>query len=83
MSQGLPSAEGSLPIHGEAGEQVDLENSRAFAMVDHQIAHVFCQGQDAAEEAAEVLGISLATVEREWRAARAWLLCELEGRARG
>jgi RNA polymerase sigma factor (TIGR02999 family) len=29
------------------------------------------------EETAEVLGISTATVEREWRAARAWLQTEL------
>jgi len=30
------------------------------------------------EEAAAVLGVSSATVKREWRAARAWLRCELE-----
>jgi RNA polymerase sigma factor (TIGR02999 family) len=29
-------------------------------------------------EIAEVLGVSLPTVRRDWRAARAWLLCELE-----
>jgi RNA polymerase sigma factor (sigma-70 family) len=29
------------------------------------------------EEIAEVTGISTATVEREWRSARAWLRCEL------
>jgi len=29
------------------------------------------------EEAAEVTGISTATVEREWRVARAWLRAEL------
>lgn len=31
-------------------------------------------------ETAEVLGISTATVKREWRSARAWLLLELRGR---
>jgi RNA polymerase sigma factor (TIGR02999 family) len=31
------------------------------------------------EEAAEVLGVSLATVKRDWRMARAWLLAELSG----
>jgi RNA polymerase sigma-70 factor (ECF subfamily) len=31
------------------------------------------------EEIAEVVGISTATVEREWRAARAWLSDELSG----
>jgi hypothetical protein len=40
---------------GESGQRVDLENSRAFAMVDHQIAHVFCQGEDAAAEAGQAL----------------------------
>ena len=30
------------------------------------------------EAAAESLGISPATVKREWNFARAWLLCELE-----
>jgi RNA polymerase sigma-70 factor (ECF subfamily) len=29
------------------------------------------------EETAEVLGVGTATVEREWRMARAWLLKEL------
>lgn len=32
-----------------------------------------------AEEAAEVLGISLRTVQREWDLARAWLFRELRG----
>jgi RNA polymerase sigma factor (TIGR02999 family) len=31
----------------------------------------------SAEEAAQVLGISVATIEREWRAARAWLYAAL------
>ena len=31
------------------------------------------------EESAEVLSVSHATVERDWRAARAWLRCELNG----
>jgi len=31
------------------------------------------------EEIAEVLGISVASVERDWRYARAWLLSEIEG----
>lgn len=30
------------------------------------------------EETADVLGVSLATVKREWSMARAWLRCELE-----
>jgi len=31
------------------------------------------------DEAAEALGVSTATVERDWRFARAWLLAELSG----
>jgi predicted AlkP superfamily pyrophosphatase or phosphodiesterase len=30
------------------GEQIDLENSHAWAMVDHQFSHVFVQNRDAA-----------------------------------
>lgn len=33
------------------------------------------------EDVAKVMGISLSTAEREWRAARAWLGSRLEGRA--
>ena len=33
-----------------------------------------------AKEAAEMLQVSLTTVEREWRLARMWLLAELDGR---
>ena len=31
------------------------------------------------EETAEVLGVSIDTVKRDWRIARAWLMAELEG----
>jgi RNA polymerase sigma-70 factor (ECF subfamily) len=31
------------------------------------------------EETAEVLGVSIETVKRDWRMARAWLLAELAG----
>jgi RNA polymerase sigma factor (TIGR02999 family) len=36
-----------------------------------------------AEETAEVLGISVPTVQRDWRAARAWLALELRGERGG
>jgi len=42
--------------HGEQGEVMDLHNSRAFAMVDHQFAHLYCLDQRAEDEAAEALG---------------------------
>lgn len=35
------------------------------------------------EESAEVLGVSPATVKREWAAAKAWLYREISARARG
>lgn len=33
---------------GDDGEQLDLAGSEAFAMVDHQLAHVFVRGSDRA-----------------------------------
>jgi hypothetical protein len=39
---------------GEGGEEVDLAASRAFALVDHQVAHVHCD-LDAVDAAAEAL----------------------------
>jgi predicted AlkP superfamily pyrophosphatase or phosphodiesterase len=47
---------------GEGGEEVDLKNSKAFAMVDHQIAHVYAD-ESAVESAREALS-GLAGVER-------------------
>lgn len=57
---GLPNVRlreaGLLQVREEDGrELLDLENSRAFAMVDHQVAHVYCADVTAAEVAAEVL----------------------------
>jgi len=40
---------------GHAGEELDLVSSRAFALVDHQVAHVYCDDEAAAHEAADVL----------------------------
>ena len=39
----------------DEGEVLDLENSRAFALVDHQIAHVYCDGEDNAVAAQDAL----------------------------
>lgn len=36
---------------GEGGEEVDLVNSRAFAIVDHQIAHVYTDSPEDARRA--------------------------------
>jgi len=46
-----------LLIVGESpdGPVVDIEASRAVALADHQVAHLYCRGERAADEAAEVL----------------------------
>jgi len=47
---------GLLSVSGEAGEEhLDLTSSRAFAMVDHQVAHVYVDAE-AADAAASLLG---------------------------
>lgn len=40
---------------GDEGEEVDLKHSRAFAMVDHQIAHVYTESPTAARRVLEDL----------------------------
>lgn len=53
-----------------------------LAAFDHrksQIAELRFFGGLSLEEAGEALGISIATAERDWQAARAWLLKELRG----
>ena len=40
---------------GEGGEEVDIAASSAFAMVDHQIAHVYTDAPDEARQALEPL----------------------------
>jgi predicted AlkP superfamily pyrophosphatase or phosphodiesterase len=40
---------------GAGGEEVDLPASRAFAMVDHQVAHVYTDAPEAARRALEPL----------------------------
>jgi len=39
----------------DLGATVDVENSRAFAMVERQIAHVYCKDAEAVEAAAAAL----------------------------
>ena len=52
----------SVMDDGEGGEEVDLQSSEAFAMVDHQVTHVYADG-NAIGDAREVLA-PLAGVER-------------------
>jgi RNA polymerase sigma factor (TIGR02999 family) len=54
----------------------------AFDPRKSQLAELRFFGGLSLEEAGESLGISLATAERDWQAARAWLLKELRGERR-
>lgn len=56
----------------EALTRLAAAGARRAAVVEHR----FFAGLTT-EETAEVLGVSTATVERDWRAARAWLAVEL------
>lgn len=69
----LPADPGVLAVH---------ESLQAFAAVDERAARIvelrFFGGLEV-EEIAEVLGISAATVKRDWTLAKAWLRRELLG----
>jgi RNA polymerase sigma-70 factor, ECF subfamily len=54
-----------------------LTRLAAFDARKCQLAELRFFGGLSLEETGEVLGISVATAERDWRAARAWLLKEL------
>jgi RNA polymerase sigma factor (TIGR02999 family) len=56
----------------EALERMAALDARRAAVVEHRFF-----GGLTLEETAAVLGVSTATVERDWRAARAWLAAEL------
>jgi RNA polymerase sigma factor (TIGR02999 family) len=56
-----------------------LTRLAAFDQRKSQLAELRFFGGLSLEEAGETLGISLATAERDWQAARAWLLKELRG----
>jgi RNA polymerase sigma factor (TIGR02999 family) len=56
-----------------------LTRLAAFDPRKSQLAELRFFGGLSLEEAGETLGISIATAERDWQAARAWLLKELRG----
>ena len=56
-----------------------LTRLAAFDPRRSQLAELRFFGGLSLEEAGEALGISLATAERDWQAARAWLFKELRG----
>ena len=56
-----------------------LTRLAAFDPRKSQLAELRFFGGLSLEEAGEAVGISMATAERDWQAARAWLLKELRG----
>lgn len=78
----LPLAEAALmPV--DVGELVAIHDAlEALAAIDgtqSEIVELRFFGGMTHEEIASYLGVSLATVERRWRLARAWLYRELRG----
>ena len=65
-------------------EVLDLDHAlvelATFDPRKSQIAELRFFGGLSLEEAGHVLGVSVATVEREWQAARAWLYARLTGK---
>jgi len=60
---------------------VALTDLAAFDARKSQVAELRFFGGLPLEEAGHVLGLSVATVEREWKVARAWLYARLKGKA--
>lgn len=74
----------SVPLALEAPEQLIMLHDALtkLASIDERKASVVEHryfGGFTLEEVAEILGVSQATVEREWRLARAWLKREIYG----
>lgn len=67
-------------------EVLDLDHAlvelATFDPRKSQIAGLRFFGGLSLEEAGQVVGLSVATVEREWQAARAWLYARLTGKTR-
>jgi RNA polymerase sigma-70 factor, ECF subfamily len=82
-SDPLPLDEQRLPVYVEAEQLLDLDRAlTALRQNDERLAQVFeCRyfGGLGEEETAEVLGLSLRTVQRGWLRARTWLKAELQG----
>lgn len=61
----------------EALHRLENEDPRRARVVEHRVFAGLTP-----DESAEVLGVSRPTIDRDWRAARAWLAVELAERAR-
>src|SRR5215210_2198688 len=79
--QQVSLSEAAGAVGGRAAELIALDDAlERLAALDPQQARVVelrFFGGLTIEEAAEVLGVSHATIERDWRAARAWLRREM------
>lgn len=73
----------SLLTEGQFGEILEIDDalSQLFALAPQkaQVVEMRFYGGCTIDETAEALGISTATVERDWRFARAWLKAKLSG----
>jgi RNA polymerase sigma factor (TIGR02999 family) len=73
-------------VAGPDVEILDLDRAltrlAAFDPRKSEIAELRFFGGLSLEETAGVLGVSVATVERDWQAARAWLFAALKGAGR-
>jgi len=72
---------GEVPTADVALLDLDAALTRlaTFDRRKSQIAELRFFGGLSLEETGHVLGLSIATVERDWQAARAWLLAEMKG----
>lgn len=70
-------------VHQEAAEVVALhealERLQAFDERKSRVVEMRYFGGLSIEETAEALGVSIITVNRDWRLARTWLLREMSG----
>lgn len=73
--------EAVLPAHARSVDVLALDEALdALARLDarkSRVVELRYFGGLSIEETAEVLGVSIETVKRDWRMARAWLLAEL------
>ena len=72
----IPMDEGRAPRASRDVDLLDLDNAftepASFDLRKSQVAELRFFGGLTLQESGDVLGISLATVEREWQTARAW-----------
>jgi RNA polymerase sigma factor (TIGR02999 family) len=74
----LPSRPPDLVALDDALADLERVDARMAALVELRYF-----GGLTLDEAADVLGVSVPTVVREWRRARAWLYCRLSGAGEG